>query len=204
MTSYLRLMSPHRPLWWLVVGAAAVALLTTLATAPAAAHIALRSATPAADAVLDRTPAEIVLTFDQAAIGLGTQVIVTGPAGPVHTGSPRLVDNTVTQPLLPGAPAGRYTVDWKVTPADGHPVSGSFDFSSRAAGTGPSGGAVTPGAAPLSGPSTDSPGIWLVGGALAGLAVLLAALVLRRIQEHRPTPPDVPPTGTADPQEKAA
>lgn len=187
----------------LLLAAATVALLTTLSPAPAAAHIALRSTTPAADVVMDRSPAEIVLTFDQAAVDLGTQVIVTGPSGPVHTGAPRLVDNTVTQSLQPGAPAGRYTVDWRVTPVDGHPISGSFGFSSRAAGDAASGGAVTPGAAPLSDASTDSPGIWLIGGALAGLAVLLAALVLRWIRERRPAPSSTP-TEPAEIQEKAA
>lgn len=80
------------------------------------------------------TPSEIVLTFDQPAVAMGTRVVVTGPSGPVQTGTARLVDDTVTRAVAGGAPAGAYTVAWRVTSADGHPVSGTFTFTSTSAG----------------------------------------------------------------------
>ena len=54
----------------------------------------------------------------------------------MQVGEPRLVDNTVTQALQPGSPAGRYVVEWRVTSADGHPISGTFSFTAAAPGTG--------------------------------------------------------------------
>jgi methionine-rich copper-binding protein CopC len=104
---------------------------------PASTHDALRSTNPADGATIDRLPDRVVLTFDQPALGLGSEVVVTGPAGPTSDGPPSLVDNEVRQPLRAG-PAGRYTVVWRVTSADGHPVSGTFSFTTQQASTGPS------------------------------------------------------------------
>ena len=120
------------------LGAAAVlvgAVLTLVVGAtPAAAHNALTGTVPAASSSVGRTPAQVVLTFDQPAVAMGTQVLVTGPSGQVQAGAARLVDTTVTQDVQGGAPAGTYTVAWRVTSADGHPVSGAFTFTSSEAG----------------------------------------------------------------------
>ncbi len=111
-------------------------LALVVGASPAAAHDTLTGTTPDAGATVDRTPSAVVLTFDQPVVAMGTQVLVTGPAGEVHAGVPRLVDDTVTQDLQGGAPAGAYTVVWRVTSSAGHPVSGTFTFTSGAAGTG--------------------------------------------------------------------
>jgi hypothetical protein len=115
-----------------------------------------------------------VLTFDEPAIALGTKLVVTGPTGPVQVGTPRLVDTTVTQDLQPGAPAGQYTVDWRVTSADGHPISGSFSFTTEAPGTGSPESSPAP--APLTAPASGgSLGSWLLG---ATVLVVIAGLVV--------------------------
>ena len=109
----------------------AATVVTLIATAvPASAHDVLRSTNPADGAVVDRLPDRVVLTFDEPALAIGTEVVVTGPAGPVSDGQPRLVDAEVRQPVRAG-PAGRYTVLWRVTSADGHPVSGTFAFTTQ-------------------------------------------------------------------------
>ena len=95
---------------------------------PASAHDVLRSTNPKDGTHVERPPAEVVLTFDEPALAVGTEVLVTGPSGSVSTGPPRLVDNEVRQSLAAG-PAGAYTVVWRVTSADGHPVSGTFGFT---------------------------------------------------------------------------
>ena len=51
--------------------------------------------------------------------------------------------------MQPQAPAGRYSVEWRVTSDDGHPVSGRFAFTAEGAATGASAGA-TPSGAPAS------------------------------------------------------
>lgn len=120
--------------------AALALLLTALVAGPAAAHNTLRSSDPADGATVPTAPAQVTLTFDQAALELGTQVVVTGPDGAVVSdGAVQLVDVSVVQPLVATRPAGAYTVAWRVTSADGHPLSGTFAFTAaQAVGVAPS------------------------------------------------------------------
>lgn len=114
---------------------------------PAQAHDTLLSTSPEDGSTVATTPTEVVLTFDQPAVSVGTQLRVSGPDGDVQQGRPQLVDTTVRQAIEPGSPAGTYTVTWRVTSADGHPVSGTFTFTSQAAGeaaASPTGSSVPP------------------------------------------------------------
>lgn len=113
------------------LAAALLALAAVLLTAGRAdAHNSLLGTDPADGSTVDAPPASITLTFDQPAQSLGTEIVVLGPDGSaVSTGDPALVDNTVSQPLTTGLPAGAYTVEWRVTSADGHPLSGTLAFT---------------------------------------------------------------------------
>ena len=160
--------------------------------APAHAHNVLRSTSPVDGGDPARTPGAVELRFDQTVLGIGTAVRVVGPDGAVQSGTPKVVDSTVTQPLEPGAPAGEYEVSWRVTSADGHPISGSFEFTARAAGAG-----TPPATSPVGAGSDDggqtsadaeeggrTPWAGIVaGGVLGALAGL--ALVLRRRRLER-------------------
>ncbi|GIG41614.1 copper resistance CopC family protein [Cellulomonas phragmiteti] len=114
---------------------AALALLlaslgTALLASPAAAHNTLRSTDPADGSTVATAPAQVTLTFDQPALELGTQIVVTGPDGvAVSDGPVQLVDVSVVQPLVTTLPAGTYDVAWRVTSADGHPLTGAFTFT---------------------------------------------------------------------------
>ncbi|GAB3678260.1 copper resistance CopC family protein [Angustibacter aerolatus] len=112
------------------IGALAAVLV---AAGPAAAHDELESTNPADGATVAAVPDAIVLTFGEPALAVGTRLVVTGPSGQVQQGAPRVVDEEVRQPLAAGAPAGRYDVQWRVTSADGHPVSGEFRFTAKGA-----------------------------------------------------------------------
>jgi len=140
-----------------VLSAVAVTLIAT--AVPASAHDVLRSTDPADGTVVDRLPDRVVLTFDEPALAIGTEVVVTGPAGPVSDGPPQLVDAEVRQPVRAG-PAGRYTVLWRVTSADGHPVSGTFAFTtqqgSAASPTATPGTTTAPSTSPSTSPSSAS------------------------------------------------
>src|SRR5215211_4774900 len=114
----------------------AAGVLLILAANPAFADSTLLSSTPADGETVPRTPEAVVLVFDKPALAIGAQVVVTGPSGPVQTGSPIVVDNSARQPLAADAPAGDYTVAWRVTSADGHPITGTFRFTAEAAGGG--------------------------------------------------------------------
>lgn len=164
-----------------VVGAAAV--LSVLAAAPAAAHTSLVGVDPVDGSTVATTPAAVVLTFTESAVALGTQIVVTGPQGKVSAGPARLVDRTVRQELVADAPAGRYTVAWRVTSQDGHPLTGEFSFTSTGAG----GGTATPDPAPAA-DATAGAGVPAWGWAVLA-AVLLAAVSSAVVLTRRRTAP---------------
>ncbi|MCI2239969.1 copper resistance protein CopC [Paenibacillus sp. TRM 82003] len=125
--------------------AVALALGASLAAAPGAwAHDRLLSTDPAADAVLEQAPEQVVLTMSAPPVALGTQVEVTGPTGVVSTGEPQVVDEEVTQALAAERPAGTYEVQWRVTSSDGHPISGSFTFTAETAAAGAAAATTAP------------------------------------------------------------
>ncbi|MFZ5872154.1 MAG: copper resistance CopC family protein [Actinomycetota bacterium] len=114
---------------------AALAILLAVAAPPAAAHTSLRSTSPSEGDRLTAPPAEVTLVFTDQVLEIGTAVAVTGPAGPVDAGPPVVDGASVTAGLPAGLPGGDYEVAWRVTAADGHPISGTFAFSVAAAAT---------------------------------------------------------------------
>jgi len=106
------------------------------------AHSTLVSTDPADGSTVAVAPARITLTFNEPAKALGTQVVVLAPDGrTVSTGDAVLTDSSVSQAVAGDLPAGLYTVQWRVTSADGHPLDGTLTFT--ATGTTPSTTAVT-------------------------------------------------------------
>jgi copper resistance protein C len=141
---------------WVVAVLTAVVFALLGAPQTAWAHNALVSTSPGDGTTTAEPPRSIVLTFNEPAIKTGTKVLVTGPDGAVAAGAPELVDNTVEQALPPELPAGEYTVEWRVTSADGHPINGEFSFRVR------TGSVTTPTPTPTTTPapttaSTESP-----------------------------------------------
>jgi methionine-rich copper-binding protein CopC len=110
--------------------AVSVVLLLLLAIlwtpAAASAHDVLQRTDPADGSTVPVTPGRISLTFSEAPLSIGTQVIVTGPSGPAQEGAPVVSGTVVSQALDASAPAGDYTVTYRVTSDDGHPVTGTF------------------------------------------------------------------------------
>jgi len=179
--------------WRLLAATLTTAVLAiaglVIGASPASAHNVLKSSSPADGKKVARTPSSVVLTFDEPAIAIGTKLVITGPEGPVQIGKPSLVDNTVTQDLQPGSPAGAYTVDWRVTSADGHPISGSFTFTAEAAASGTSAApslapqpstAATSATTPTAPTARGSSGLWLVAAAILVVASGLIAIGRRR------------------------
>jgi hypothetical protein len=101
---------------------------------------------------------------------------VVGPDGNLWSaGEARVQGAIVSVALRPLGPVGRYTVNYRVTSADGHVVTGSWWFELTTAGT----GAPGPSAAARPARETGLP-IWpfLVAGAVA--IVIVAAWAARR------------------------
>jgi methionine-rich copper-binding protein CopC len=156
-----------------------VAAILVGTAAAAGAHDVLFGTSPADGSVAAVVPSRVTLTFDQPALAVGTEILVTGPAGQVQNGAAVLVDNTVTEHVQPGSPAGRYTVAWRVTSADGHPVSGRFSFTATSPSPGHRANSAT---AP---PQTSVAGKrstpwWAVAGGVLLLWLLLVVVVLAR------------------------
>jgi hypothetical protein len=70
---------------------------------------------------------------------------VVGPDGNLwSTGTAQISGAVASVELRPLGPAGTYTVNYRVTSADGHVVNGSWSFVLTAAGTGSPGPPVAP------------------------------------------------------------
>lgn len=122
---------PARRLLAVLATALTATLVLLCAGVPAArAHDQLAATSPEANTTVPTSPPHVELEFSGPPQELGTQVVVSGPDGaPVTQGPAELRDSTVVQPLVEDLPPGTYTVEWRVTSSDGHPLSGTFPFT---------------------------------------------------------------------------
>lgn len=156
-----------------------VSSLLVVAVAPASAHNTLVRSNPVDGSTVAVLPSVIVLTFNEPGQADGTVIAVTGPSGNVSSGPAVLIDSDVRQAVGPGSPAGRYTVDWRVVSADGHPVDGSFTFTATKGTSGtprPSDAPTIP-ATPVPKPGATG---WLIGAIIAIFAMGIGAILLYR------------------------
>ena len=123
----------------------AAMLVTALLTAQAAsAHAARVSTEPADNAVVTTGPDRVSATFNERLQTTFAAMTVVGPDGHVWSaGEPTVQGAVVGVGLRPLGPAGSYTVNYRVTSADGHVVSGSWSFRLTVPGTGTPGPAAT-------------------------------------------------------------
>ena len=159
---------------------------------PVSAHADLLTTNPAAESVLDISPAEIVLTFTEPVDPTDEAIrVVTADGTPVELG-PVAQDrgSASLTAVIPGElDDGSYVVAWSAVSADSHPIRGAFAFSV---------GAPSEGADDLIGDvlgdTSAEPGsdIWLTVGRFAsytGIALLTgtlaAAVILAPSKLHR-------------------
>ncbi|WP_077489639.1 copper resistance CopC family protein [Sinomonas mesophila] len=141
-----------------LAAALAGALALCAPAAPAAAHDALEGSAPASGEALPAAPSEIRLDFNNRPLGVGVEVRVTDASGATWSeGSPEVVDRSVRQPLRPGAPAGGYTVVWRVVSSDSHPIEGTFGFTVAEGSTTPVGSPAATASPGVSGPAIQTP-----------------------------------------------
>jgi copper transport protein len=149
--------------------------LAVLIAPPASAHALVKLSNPAAGAILQQPPPQVVITFTEPpdpalsfmhVLNAAGADVENGKSGPVPG---RPLELRVSVPTLP---RGVYTVTWRtVSRVDGHVTGGSFSF----------GVGVAPRAGNLSGvnaPTTPSPTAAAVAGRWAfdwGLLLLLGA-----------------------------
>jgi methionine-rich copper-binding protein CopC len=101
--------------------------LTTYA-AVALAHAHLQNSTPADGGVLDSSPAEVVLTFSEAARLTGAWIQRAGDTKEKLQSLPQKAAREVKVPL-PVLTPGAYIVSWRAISDDGHVVPGQIRFT---------------------------------------------------------------------------
>lgn len=175
---------PRRLLAVLLLSLWPVAVLA--GSGPAAAHTALIATDPAADARLSAGPARVSATFNEDLQPVFAAMTVVGPDGNLWSqGEAEVRGATVGIALRSLGPAGTYTVNYRVTSADGHPVSGAWSFAVTAAGAGTPGPPVTGQADRTPAPADPGPDhpkwLWPL---LLGAAILLAGAAVRALRRR--------------------
>ncbi|HEY1842444.1 MAG TPA: copper resistance CopC family protein [Mycobacterium sp.] len=135
---------------------AAVAFAATWTAGAAGAHAARVSADPADNAAVSTGPVRVSATFNEDLQTTFAAMTVVGPDGNLWSASaPQVRGTVVSVGVRPLGPAGTYTVNYRVTSADGHVVAGSWSFRLTTAGTGTPGPTAQP-----ANDSTDDVPIW--------------------------------------------
>jgi methionine-rich copper-binding protein CopC len=122
----------------------------------ASAHATRIATDPADNAELSASPAQVSAMFNEKLQPQFAAMTVVGPDGNLWSTGDAKVDGAVASVgVRPLGPSGTYTVNYRVTSADGHVVSGSWSFRLTLAGTG------TPGpSASATSPSSDGIPMW--------------------------------------------
>ena len=92
------------------------------------AHTSLKSSVPANNAMLDKAPSELSLTFGAKVKLVGLSVVDSkGTKVALDFKAPKEMQNSFTQ-KLPVLKPEMYTVDWVMMGQDTHKMSGKFGF----------------------------------------------------------------------------
>jgi copper resistance protein C len=145
----------------------------------ASAHAVLLATDPARGATLARSPAQVSATFNEPLQTAFAAMTVVGPdANLWSTGDPRLDGAVISVALRPLGPAGTYTVNYRVTSADGHVVTGSWTFELTTPGSG------TPGPPAASTAATGGIPVWPFVAAGAAVIAIAVGWALRRAKRR--------------------
>lgn len=154
-----------------IVAALAVGAVATAAVG----HTSLVSSSPAPGAAVE-SPETVSLTFDEALLQLGDDLVVRGDDGVDHVaGEPYFPRPDTIQADIDGVlPPGAYTIAWRIVAEDGHPIQGTIPFTVVGAdGSGPT---VAPATPTLTNASATGGGVsvGVIVAACVGIALLLA------------------------------
>jgi methionine-rich copper-binding protein CopC len=193
--------SIRRQLLSVVLGTFVLAAALLGFSAPASAHDSAESSSPAQGATVATPPEQVSVTFSNDPLGIGAQFSVKDSTGAEWAdGAVGIVDNVASQKLKAGAPAGQYTVTWRVVSSDSHPIEGTFGFTAAAAAAGaspsdasttapagvPTMGTAQPGTIVTPVPAADAsePFPWslvIFASVAVGLLVAIGVLARRRL-----------------------
>ena len=110
-------------------------LLISVVTAPSAsAHAALESTVPAKGAIVSKTTSQVSMLFGEDILVIKgknpNSISVTDSKGKkVSTGVAVVSGTKISNALRAPLSTGKYTVKYRVVSADGHVVTGSYNFT---------------------------------------------------------------------------
>ena len=113
------------------LSALCAALVIVLAPSMASAHAVLDSSTPTASSVLETSPTEIRLDFNETIENSLLSIrLFDSEQSAVSIGKAQRSDSDLSVAIasVPTLNPGVYVVVWRAVSADGHPVSGAFPF----------------------------------------------------------------------------
>ena len=125
----------------LVAVLAASALL--IGAPMASAHSVVTGSDPADGSQLETGPTQVSVSFNEVPQSQFATLNVVGPDGNLWSkGDPRIEGQSIVVDVGELGPAGDYTIAYRVTSADGHPISGTLGFTLTTAGSGSPGAAA--------------------------------------------------------------
>lgn len=154
---------------------ALLALLALSTAGPASAHAIRLSADPAPDSSVSAGPPRVSATFNERLQPDFATMAVVGPDGNVWSTGQAQIQGAVASIELrqPLGPTGDYAVNYRVTSADGHVVTGEWAFKLTTAGNG------TPGP-PVAAPADDGVPVWPFVALAAVIVGAGAVMAVRR------------------------
>jgi copper transport protein len=105
-----------------------LALLLLVAPLPVAAHAGLLGAEPADGATVAAAPATAILRFNEPVTPISVRLLDGSGQDLALPGPARAQNNDIHVPLPAGLGRGQYTLSYRVTSADAHPVAGTILF----------------------------------------------------------------------------
>ena len=115
---------------WVLAATATAAALVAAAPSSASAHANLIHTSPAHGDVLERSPEQLILHFDERVGLIPTSVrLYDSDAERVDVGDPEQLFDGNVEVDLPTLENDTYTVAWRVLSEDSHPIRGAFVFS---------------------------------------------------------------------------
>ncbi|QNG20860.1 copper resistance protein CopC [Rhodococcus triatomae] len=149
-------------------------IATTLGVGTASAHSVVTGSNPAEGEQISAGPDRVSVTFNEALQETFPALTVVGPDGNLWTRSePSVEGATVSAELGELGPVGDYTIAYRVTSADGHPVNGTITFTLTAEGSGTPG---APAAGDAAGDAEGSSGLPVWPFIAVGVVVVVGGL----------------------------
>ena len=143
----MSMVAETKPAIWLAALLGVLAVWLVSSCAPALAHARLDEAYPADGSTLSGSPEQVQLLFNEPVEAEFDPLKVYDQGGDrVDEANARVSPNNRKLLVvdLEELPEGSYTVDWRVTSADGHPVSGTRKFAVDASAVGGGGEPIEP------------------------------------------------------------